>query len=265
LFFAIIRTKNELDAGRLTVENAAPIVLMFDKSVSEVSLLLSELVETDDEMFHYEGAASVGSAFRLLSRGIEYSVSADSSAVDITHFDRIFCACDLSNVGAMLKINFGSNVAGGRLMAPIALNLLMFAAKLATAIGAVAVAWLPSRLLSDVGYFASAVEAYADGGAFPVLSTIKLEFADDSLRTTGLSWFSEQELELRGAGLPRPELMRRAVRIVHDIAANGPVMVSQNVPDLDEERVVQLSLSSNGRLVCAEVTSSLDLAGLVVP
>jgi hypothetical protein len=245
-------------AGRLAVENLAPIVLLFDKTAPDVSRLLASLIEVDDDIFHYEGAESAGSNFRLLHHGIEYLLAIGLNSVEASHFDKIFCDSNISSAKTALTLNLGGNLAGGQFVAPIVQNLLMFAAKLASTIEAMAVAWMPSKLLSDVAYFSSTVEAYAKGGAFPALSTVKMEFIDEKLRTSGLAWFARQELELTGEGMSQADLMRRAVRIVYDVATNGPVLISQDVPDLEEGRIVRLNLSSDGKQVSAEITSSLE-------
>ena len=117
---------------------------------------------------------------------------------------------------------------------------------------------MPSQLLSDTSYFATTVEAYAKGGAFPVLSTVKLQFSGESVHTAGLHWFAGQELELTAYELPQAEIVRRAVRIIHDIATNGAVMVPHDISDLDQGRVVRLVPSPEGDRVLAQIISEMD-------
>jgi hypothetical protein len=240
------------------VENSAPIVLLFDKAAADVSRLLSGVIEADDDLFHYEGQPATGPNFRLLHHGLEYLLLVSAAQVEIAHFDRIFCDSDVSSAKTALTINLGSNLDGGQFVAPIVLNFLTLAAKLAVAVDAKAVGWVPARLLSDTAYFSTTVDAYAKGGAFPVLSTVKLEFVDNGLRTGGLSWFTGQELQITGEGISQSDLMRRAVRLVHDMATNGPVLVSQDLPDLDDGRMVRLNPSADGKQVAAAITSRLE-------
>jgi hypothetical protein len=244
--------------GRLAVTNLAPIALLFDATSDEVMRRMSALIDSDDQIFYYEDVASVGPNFRLLYCGMEFCVSVDANAIHMDDFVRIFCGNDVAAANATLTIALGDNLLGGQFVAPIALNLLVFAEKVATNLGANAVAWTPSGLLSDTAYFATTVGDYAKGGAFPVLSTVKLLFSEGTLQTIGLKWFAGQELELKGEGLTQADMVRRAVRIVHDIATNGSILVSQDIPDLDRRQFVRLNPSPEGDQVFAEIISEIE-------
>jgi hypothetical protein len=245
-------------AGRFDVENSAPIILLFDAKSDEVMRKFNALIATDDEILNYEGVASAGPNWRLLYRGAEFRVSFDANAMNTDGFTKIFCDSDVAVTKSRLTISLGNNLLGGQFVAPIALNLLIFAKNVAMRLGANAVAWTPSQLLSDASYFATTVEEYANGGAFPVLSTVRLQVSDGTLQTMGLNWFAGQELELKGEGLSQAELVRRAVRIVHDIATNGSLLVSQDIPDLDQGQLVRLNPSLEGDQVYAEIISEMD-------
>jgi hypothetical protein len=240
------------------VENSTPIALLFDAKSDEVMRKMSALIVSDDEVFYYEGVASAGPNFRLLYCGIEFRVSVHANAIRTDDFVRIFCRSDVATANATLTIALGDNLLGGQFVAPIILNLLMLAEKVATGLGANAVAWTPAQLLSDTAYFATTVGDYAKGGAFPVLSTVKLLFSAGTLQTIGLKWFAGQELELKGEGLSQAEMVRRAVRIVHDIATNGSVLASQDIPDLDQGQFVRLNPSPEGDQVFAEIISEIE-------
>jgi hypothetical protein len=245
-------------AGLFDVENSAPIALLFDAKPNELAHRLRALIDSNDQIFYYEGATSTGPNFRVLYCGMEFRVSVRANAIRTDDFARIFCLSDVATANATLTIALGDNLLGGQFVAPIILNLLMFAEKVATGLGAKAVAWTPAQLLSDTAYFATMIGDYAKGGAFPVLSTVKLLFSDGTLQTMGLKWFAGQELELKGEGLSQAEMVRRAVRIVHDIATNGSVLVSQDIPDLDQGQFVRLNPSPEGDQVFAEIISEME-------
>lgn len=242
------------------MDKCAPIILVFAKSKSELASALSEFVRSETDISYYDEFASPQNRDRLLYNGIELQVTLGSCPEDLAEYRPIFLKTDSSKADTGLHIDFGENVAGGAQVAPIAQILMQFSARLGLVLGAIGVAWTPARLLSEPAYFADAVTSYVEGGAFPVLSTVDFQLSDDVLKTQGLNWFSGQEIELAGDRLSDNELVRRAVRIVHDIAVNGPVLVAQNVPDLDEGKFVSLSPSDVNGTVAVRIQSNVELS-----
>jgi hypothetical protein len=96
------------------------------------------------------------------------------------------------------------------------------------------------------------------------LAAVDFDYQSDEsvLHSAGLSWFSGQEIALQGGGLRGLELARRAVRLIHDIAVNGPVVAHQYVADLDDDFNIELSPPTNddGVLMC-QVRSKSDAKG----
>jgi len=158
----------------------------------------------------------------------------------------------------------GAHLAGGERVAPIAQAFLAFGAKLAGDLSADAVVWNPARLVSEPGFFVETVNDYVGGGAFPVLATVDFEYHENEyrLQSQGLAWFSGQEIALAGAGAQGQELARRAVRLIHDIAVNGPIIMHQYVADLDTDLQIELAPTgeANSILNC-HIRSKSDAKG----
>lgn len=162
----------------------------------------------------------------------------------------VFCNPDWANVASGLAINFGDHVGAGQISPAVVAHLLELAARLGEMLDASAVLWNPAKILSGFAYFAESVGEYRAGGAFPVLALIDfIAMASGRLETAGLSWFSGQELAVRSDGLSPHELMRRAVRIAHDVAVNGPIEMDMTIDGLTEfERITLTPLPRERKL-----------------
>ena len=93
-----------------------------------------------------------------------------------------------------------------------------------------------------------------------MLVTVDFEYKDEerTLLSSGLAWFSGQEIELNGGGLKGQDLVRRAVRLVHDIATNGAVNAHRLVPDLDSNRLIELTPMAEGDVLRCEICFKAD-------
>lgn len=162
----------------------------------------------------------------------------------------IFCNPDWGSLNSGLAINFGDHVGAGRMSPAVVAHLLELAGHLGEILDAAAVLWNPARILSGFPYFSEAIGQYRAGGAFPVLALVDFTVvASGGLISNGLSWFSGQELVVESDGLSVTELMRRAVRISHDIAVNGPIETAMEIQGLTEyERIKLTPLLREGRL-----------------
>lgn len=104
-------------------------------------------------------------------------------------------------------------------------TLLQLARIIGEALEAKSVVWQPAKLHIGFEYFAEATRQYSDGGPFPVLVQIAIsESADGIFQTSGLSYFSGQEMRLSAPlDYPPNQVIKRLVRIAHDIASNGKI------------------------------------------
>jgi hypothetical protein len=103
------------------------------------------------------------------------------------------------------------------------------------------------------------IPTYLDG-VFPVLPIVDFEFddVDNMLRSNGLDLFCGQEFELRSDQLERPDLVRRAIRLAHDLAINGAVEDEQDVPDIEPESVIHLAPNADGTVLQCRIKSNAE-------
>lgn len=103
--------------------------------------------------------------------------------------------------------------------------LLQLAQQVGQSIGAASIIWQPAQLQIGFDYFIGATDHYIAGGPFPVLAQIAIaEMSEGIFQTTGLSYFSEQEIRISApTGYAPNEVIKRLVRIAHDIATNGKI------------------------------------------
>lgn len=115
--------------------------------------------------------------------------------------------------------------AGGRLL-PVVRTMAGIAAGLVPCLpGLRAVAWPPADTLVGPGLFASSVDAWVAGGAFPALAlTAFADAPDGALVSVGLAWFTGQELRIAPQlAKDRAAAARLGVRLVNQLVLQGKV------------------------------------------
>lgn len=174
-------------------------------------------------------------------------------------FKAVFANPDWKKLSSFLAINLGDHVDTGRRSPSIVKHLFSLSLALGEKLDCKAVIWNPAQIISGFPYFSEAVEQYQAGGPFPVLALVDFLIAkDDSISTAGLSWFSGQELALYASHLAPLELVRRAVRIAHDVACNGAIESKLEIEGLDAGELLMLSPSANGQKLLVFVSSKMD-------
>jgi hypothetical protein len=234
-----------------------PLMLLFTEDAGSIVQQLRTVVANENLVSAYHDEVHARAESLLLYDGISYTIDIRAPHSELGRFKNIFGNCNVSAITTVLAIDFGQNVAGGHSVAPVVLRLLKLGALLAKKLHAHSVAWTPGQVMSDAAYFSAAVSDYAAGGVFPALATVDFIFSDSGtlLNTKGLSWFSGQELEMRCRLLDQAEIMRRAVRIVHDVAINGAVTDAIDLPDLERDNILTLRPTIGGKLLKAEIRS----------
>jgi hypothetical protein len=107
----------------------------------------------------------------------------------------------------------------------------------ADALGAKCVYWSPSGNLIESGYFKDAIQSFVDGGAFPALALVRFDSSKEWVtRSTGLDWFSGQEIDASHPQLSARDAMYRLVRIAHDMAMIGPYENESQLDGLNRRR-----------------------------
>ena len=238
---------------------SAPVTLLIADSAPAVRTALRSLLDNDPEISLAHDDSKEGWAGEVVFRGLSFSVAINAHSMPLTHLKSIFCNLDTALIGCDIDIMLGEHVAGGERVPAIIQGLLGFVSKLGTASNAAATVWHPAKIMSGFPYFAEAVADYLDGGAFPVLAMVNFKAADDGLiNSTGLAFLAGQELQAISDGLDEQELMRRIVRVVHDVAVNGSVNEPAKLGGIEPDEIIQLQpLPEMGRLLM-KVCSTLD-------
>ncbi|MEP3191680.1 MAG: hypothetical protein ABJO44_17015 [Parasphingorhabdus sp.] len=138
--------------------------------------------------------------------------------------DHIFCNAPEHPMPA-IGISLSDHIANAKHDSTVNRNFLKLGRLLGEALHATSVIWQPAKLHIGFEYFTEATNQYSDGGPFPVLVQIAIsESSEGAFQTFGLSYFSEQEIKLSTpADYPSDQVIKRLVRIAHDIATNGKI------------------------------------------
>lgn len=237
-----------------------PLQLLFDIPLLGLLRKFDEMLEAANDLFVDEPRGSSSQSFALRKDGLTFVVSVSDIVPSLSGYRPLFLTNDLTKAVSVISVELGANIAGGEKVPPIAKALLALGTDWSTQLSAIATLWNPAKLVSDPGFFAESVTGYTNGGAFPSLVTVDMEYSEDDgqLSSEGLSWFAGQEIALSGEGLDRRELTRRAVRIVHDLATNGPVLSDQTVPDIDNDKVVELTPNESHTFLCCKIISKTE-------
>lgn len=149
-----------------------------------------------------------------------------------------------------IRLAPGPHLASAGSMIPVFRTMASIAAKLASALGAFAVCWAPAGSCMEAGYFARIVGAWLEGGAFPALGLTGIDRqADGSFETTGLAWFTGQELRVEGkAGEAPADTVKLAVRMIDHLVRNGAIEERERLTGPGGEAVLAIP-AADGRSI----------------
>ncbi len=237
----------------------APLTMLLDTDAATVAERMHRMIVTRGWQDPTQLTAASGREFSLICQALSLRVSVVDSVPELAEYEAIFLRDEVSVGKSALTVSFDHHLSGAQFISPVVRTYLEHCANIASDLHAVAVAWHPSQTLVQSDYFAEAVAAYVQDGAFPALALVHFDWDNDfaTVRTQGLGWFSGQEIALNSAAAnhSRSELMRRAVRLVHDIAVNGPVSAPQILADLDPDMQIQLCPDLSGTLLNARIVN----------
>lgn len=219
---------------------SAPLTLLLSGSALEAETKLRSLLETDSEISLAHAVLGNGSNFEIVFRGVTFKLAITSNVPDLAGLKRIFCNLDPALVGCAVDLSLGNHVAGGERVPAIIQTMLGAARKSGASLGALGTIWHPADIVSGFSYFSEAVADYVEGGAFPAL--VLVNFKDDGgvITSKGLALLSGHELQVGTSDMDQSEMMRRVVRVVHDIATNGPVHSAVKLAGIEPGEVVEL-------------------------
>lgn len=184
-------------------------------------------------------------SWNLQFEGVELNISWQKKCKNIHDYNQIFCNIHMAATYSLATISLGSHVKEGRKNPAVIASLFRLARELITAAKPIAVMWNVSQTMTDPNYFADAVDHYANGGPFPILSTINFMFENDKVHTLGLAYFSNQEICYSGPSLNQSDAMKRVMRIVHDVAANGAYTNNIEVSGLEPNEKIAITLNDD--------------------
>ncbi len=230
-----------------------PLLIMADipQSFCLTDLILSEqameIIGLNPSQYHNQMEAVIsGMTFSL----IHYSTEEIDQSLPTTDLEHIFCEpteLKLSGIGIAL----GENIKSAKHSETINRALLQLTSYVGQSIKATAIIWRPAQLQIGFDYFAGATDHYLKGGPFPVLAQIAVsKTTEGSFLTSGLSYFSGQEATINTpTGYAPNQVIKRLVRIAHDIATNGKVEKSIETDGFIPGEILSLIPREDGQVV----------------
>jgi hypothetical protein len=237
------------------VNHASPVSLIFDRSATLVTEELARLVEADEMLSPDRAPGHDLSSCRIAKYGLTFDVGVADAAANFADYRRIFVVGTLSQLQCVINIDTGPNLEAGIKIPAIAKAYLEFVAHLARALQPQIIAANYASVVSSCGYFVESVEGYCNGGPFPALATIAFHTIDNGsvIETRGVEAFASQEIRLDGNGLDEADMMRRMIRLVHEICANGPLLTGEIIQDLNADAAIHIEPTEDGRLAHASI------------
>lgn len=240
-------------------EDTAPLRLLSKINVLELADIIGASTASNSEITLTPLGPTNNRAFEVVYCGVTFTISVTHENYALSGLKEIFCNFDPAHVQSRINIALGPHVAGGERVPAIVRTLLDVALKMGVASSAVATIWRPANIVSGFAYFEEAVDSYLSGGAFPVLAMINFKTgADGIITTTGLATFSGQELQIDCGMMDNAEIMRRAVRVSHDLAVNGPILSKTTVEGLSQGEKLDLDPDYDGMRLNMKSFSILD-------
>lgn len=194
--------------------------------------------------------------------GMSFSlIHLDTSKIDqtfmISDMDHIFCA-PLSKKIPGIGIALGEHIMSAKHSKTVNRALLQLARHVGQSLNAASIVWQPAQLHIGFDYFVGATDHYIAGGPFPVLAQIAIsETAKGQFQTSGLSYFSDQEIRISApAGYAPNEVIKRLVRIAHDIATNGKIETKTTTDGFISGETLFLNPQDNGQSVEVIISAS---------
>jgi hypothetical protein len=228
----------------------APLTLLLPDTFADSETALKSILESGNDISLSQSGSGSGYTMEVVYCGVTFQLTISSSLPDMSGLKRIFCNLDPSSVVSVIAIGLGDHVAGGERVPAIIQALLGVAQKLGSLLGATGAIWHPANIMSGFSYFSEVVGGYLGGGAFPVLALVNFQdTGDGTIMSSGLALLSGQELRVYRGDMEQREIMRRVVRVVHDIATNGPVHGAAKLAGIEPGEIVELEpLPENGLL-----------------
>jgi len=235
------------------VTNTPLISLCFDQPVEDVTKALSKFVSEHAALFVDAGASHGTRDQKLVFEGLAFELRFAELHRPPAASGTIFYSGGREQLRTSLSVDFANYLAGAFQVPALAKAYLELVMMLARALNARLIYVQSADLIIGTEYFVESVEGYLENGPFPALALIAFDETGDAagFRTRGLAAFCGQELAFVASGLPQSEMMRRVVRLVHDMASGGPIRAPETLADLDPARVIDVIPDADHSLVTA--------------
>lgn len=234
-----------------------PLIVLSQQELPQLEAMFLELIEKSDAVFlvHQQSKHCI----ELNFSGVRFNCEIFEPKGGYSEFKQIMLNSNLSMASSGIALGFSESVSSPQPILPLVKLLLELACIFAKSLAASAVLWKPAELASGPDFFQDSVQNFVSGGAFPSLSLVRFESTSASLlRTKGLAWFADQEIEFQATHLAENEAVRRMVRIIHDIAENGAITEDVETAGLDDGERVCLTLHPEEKLVRVKSSSEME-------
>ncbi|MEH6756844.1 MAG: hypothetical protein V7676_04980 [Parasphingorhabdus sp.] len=153
----------------------------------------------------------------------------------------------LSSIG----ISLSDHIKPAQQNATINRAMLQLAKYVGQSVEAASVIWRPAALQIGFNYFVGATDHYVVGGPFPVLAQIAIsETSEGNFQTSGLSYFADQEIKIGApSGYAPNEVVKRLVRVAHEIATNGKINEIMVIEGFVEGEKLSIMPDTNCKIV----------------
>lgn len=230
-----------------------PLLIMADipPSFCLTDLILAdqamEIIDLNPSQYENQVEAMIGGMSFTLIHYSAKEIEQDLAISDLTHIFYEPTEQKLPGIGIAL----GKHIKSAKHSGTINRALLQLTRYVGQSIKATAVVWRPAQLQIGFDYFTGATDHYIEGGPFPVLAQIAIsKTTKGSFLTSGLSYFSGQEVTINTpAGYAPNEVVKRLVRIAHEIATNGKIKESMETDGFIAGESLSLVPRDDGQLV----------------
>ena len=149
-----------------------------------------------------------------------------------------------------IAVRPGPHLAGGENMLPVVRAALGLAKALAGKTRAEAIVWLPARSAMRPRLFATTVDEWLSGGAFPGIGlTALMPDAEGGVTSEGLAFFIGQEIAIApAAGISAADNAKLAARLIHELVDRGPLSTATRLSGISGEPLLA-EPSADGRTV----------------
>jgi len=185
-------------------------------------------------------------------QGIEFNLYWEDNFHYISKYKQLFCNFSTDEIQSGLSISLGKHVKKGYSNPLIMIGVFRLLTHIIKLSLPSYTAWKPAKTISKSDYFDQCANEYIEGGSFPILSTISFFYdGKTAIKTEGLSCFSGQEICFTADNMEQEAMMKRLVRIAHDVAVNGAYQSDMEIEGLECDETIVMKISDSDKIIHA--------------